>query len=212
MARVKVGPALPDTKTLDVEIAHLRNSARRLAPSWGEMIAKPVTLPPGRPRLATSPSSTGSPIIPITMGTVVVAFVAAIEATPLSVTITSTGRSVRVPRRRSEAVLVRRARNGIGVCSSGLQCGRACASLPETPETDRVPGRRRGVQLERALAPVAPTPSAATPPPCHRSMWLCFDSITLWHFDAAEWAPSTTSNSTILNLSTSGPVCPRKPT
>jgi hypothetical protein len=25
------------------------------------------------------------------------------------------------------------------------------------------------------------------------SMWLRFDSTTLWHIDAAEWAPSTTS-------------------
>ena len=24
-------------------------------------------------------------------------------------------------------------------------------------------------------------------------MWLRFDATTLWHFDAAEWAPSTTS-------------------
>jgi hypothetical protein len=26
------------------------------------------------------------------------------------------------------------------------------------------------------------------------SMWLRFDTTTLWHFDAAEWAPSTTSD------------------
>jgi hypothetical protein len=25
------------------------------------------------------------------------------------------------------------------------------------------------------------------------SMWLRFDATTLWHFDAAEWAPSTAS-------------------
>jgi hypothetical protein len=24
-------------------------------------------------------------------------------------------------------------------------------------------------------------------------MWLRFDATTLWHFDAAEWTPSTTS-------------------
>src|SRR5450755_82304 len=28
------------------------------------------------------------------------------------------------------------------------------------------------------------------------SMWLRFDPTTLWHFDAAEWAPSTTSLAT----------------
>jgi hypothetical protein len=27
-------------------------------------------------------------------------------------------------------------------------------------------------------------------------MWLRFDATTLWHFDAAEWAPSTTSFAT----------------
>jgi hypothetical protein len=27
-------------------------------------------------------------------------------------------------------------------------------------------------------------------------MWLRFDATTLWHFDAAEWAPSTTSLAT----------------
>jgi hypothetical protein len=26
-------------------------------------------------------------------------------------------------------------------------------------------------------------------------MWLRFDTTTLWHFDAADWAPSTTSDS-----------------
>jgi hypothetical protein len=26
-------------------------------------------------------------------------------------------------------------------------------------------------------------------------MWLRFDATTLWHFDAAEWVPSTTSKS-----------------
>ena len=36
------------------------------------------------------------------------------------------------------------------------------------------------------------------------SMWLRFDSTTLWHFDAAEWAPSTTSAATKLEASISG--------
>src|SRR5262245_60135295 len=39
------------------------------------------------------------------------------------------------------------------------------------------------------------------------SMWLRFDAITLWHFDAAEWVPSTTSKAEILSLSTARPPC-----
>jgi hypothetical protein len=30
------------------------------------------------------------------------------------------------------------------------------------------------------------------------SMWLRFDATTLWHFDAAEWVPSTTSKAEML--------------
>jgi hypothetical protein len=29
-------------------------------------------------------------------------------------------------------------------------------------------------------------------------MWLRFDATTLWHFDAAEWVPSTTSKAEML--------------
>jgi hypothetical protein len=34
-------------------------------------------------------------------------------------------------------------------------------------------------------------------------MWLRFDATTLWHFDAAEWVPSTTSKAEKLALSIS---------
>jgi hypothetical protein len=37
-------------------------------------------------------------------------------------------------------------------------------------------------------------------------MWLRFDTTTLWHFDAAEWVPSTTSNCEELTSSKSGPL------
>jgi hypothetical protein len=42
------------------------------------------------------------------------------------------------------------------------------------------------------------------------SMWLRFDPTTLWHVDAAEWAPSTTSDSERLAVSTTSPEYPRK--
>jgi hypothetical protein len=32
-------------------------------------------------------------------------------------------------------------------------------------------------------------------------MWLRFDATTLWHFDAAEWVPSTTSKAEMLGMS-----------
>src|SRR6185369_724726 len=39
------------------------------------------------------------------------------------------------------------------------------------------------------------------------SMWLRFDAITLWHLDAAEWVPSTTSKPEMLITSPSRPLC-----
>src|SRR5262249_24555080 len=44
------------------------------------------------------------------------------------------------------------------------------------------------------------------------SMWLRFDTTTLWHFDAAEWAPSTSSKGEELSVSKCGPVLLRKQT
>src|SRR5262249_53962297 len=37
-----------------------------------------------------------------------------------------------------------------------------------------------------------------------------FDATTLWHFDAAEWVPSTASKAETLNLSIRCPLYPRK--
>jgi hypothetical protein len=42
------------------------------------------------------------------------------------------------------------------------------------------------------------------------SMWLRFDATTLWHLDAAEWVPSTTSISTKLKVRTMGQLTCRK--
>src|SRR5437899_4443841 len=41
------------------------------------------------------------------------------------------------------------------------------------------------------------------------SMWLRFDPTTLWHIDAAEWAPSTTSKPVSLEVSKCFPVSPK---
>src|SRR5215471_18492046 len=34
-----------------------------------------------------------------------------------------------------------------------------------------------------------------------------FDATTLWHFDAAEWAPSTASSADLARTSRYGPLC-----
>ena len=61
-----------------------------LVSSSNDKLDNPVTLPPGRARLATRPSPTGSPAFAITMGMVVVAFFAANAGGPAVTTIRST--------------------------------------------------------------------------------------------------------------------------
>ena len=58
--------------------------------SSGDKLDSPVTLPPGRARLATKPAPTGSPAFVITMGMVVVALLAANAAGVPVTTIRST--------------------------------------------------------------------------------------------------------------------------
>ena len=58
--------------------------------SSGDKLESPVTLPPGRARLATKPAPTGSAALVITMGMVVVALFAANAAVPPVTTIRST--------------------------------------------------------------------------------------------------------------------------
>src|SRR6266550_1577269 len=60
-----------------------------------DKFASPVTLPPGRARLATRPKTTGFTMPVITMGMVVVAFFAANAGFPPVTTITSTLRRTR---------------------------------------------------------------------------------------------------------------------
>jgi hypothetical protein len=57
------------------------------------MSQRPVTLPPGRARLATNPCSTGSALTPITIGIVSVALRAARIAGVLPATMAATGRA-----------------------------------------------------------------------------------------------------------------------
>jgi hypothetical protein len=54
------------------------NKYKRFAPSSARTNATPVTLPPGRLRLATRPNLTGSPPLAKTIGIAVVAALAAI--------------------------------------------------------------------------------------------------------------------------------------
>ena len=66
-----------------------------LVPSSGDKPERPVTFPPGRARLATTPAATGSVEVAITMGIVLVAFFAANGVGPPETTIRSTLRRTR---------------------------------------------------------------------------------------------------------------------
>src|SRR5690348_846788 len=66
------------------------SSSRHLPTNSGVRLDKPVTLPPGRARLITSPSATGSPTVAKTMGMLLVACLAARAAIVPVATITST--------------------------------------------------------------------------------------------------------------------------
>ena len=61
-----------------------RKSPSCFAPSTVDMKLTPVTLPPGRFTVVTSPSLTGSPPVVKTIGTIVVATLAAIAFTTQS--------------------------------------------------------------------------------------------------------------------------------
>ena len=56
------------------------SSSSRLAANTSAMVVNPVTFPPGRARLSTSPSATGSGTVKKTIGIVLVAFLAATVA------------------------------------------------------------------------------------------------------------------------------------
>ena len=56
--------------------ASLMSSSRFAFSVWPSAVT-PVTLPPGRARLVTMPAATGSPVVTITIGMVLVAFLAA---------------------------------------------------------------------------------------------------------------------------------------
>ena len=73
-----------------------RSNCMRFATTSTVKKLTPVALPPGRLRLVTSPSCTGSPPAPNTIGIVEVAALAASAAAPLAgVTITLTPRRTR---------------------------------------------------------------------------------------------------------------------
>jgi len=75
-----------------------RSSSNRFAPNSAARKLAPVTLPPGRLRLATRPSLTGSAPLVKTIGTVVVAALAA-SAEGVFPTITATGWRIKLATR-----------------------------------------------------------------------------------------------------------------
>src|SRR5262249_41482221 len=86
--------------------------SRLVATSWPKKLM-PVALPPGRARLATRPSLTGSSPTPKTIGIVVVAVLAASEAGLLpGVAITATRTADKVGHERRQAVRIGRPASG----------------------------------------------------------------------------------------------------
>jgi hypothetical protein len=81
---------LKTTATREVLGAASLSISRRLAARSGAMELTPVTLPPGRARLVTSPVATGSPGSSMTMGIEVVALLAAWAGGVDAVTMMST--------------------------------------------------------------------------------------------------------------------------
>ena len=71
------------------------SSSSHFDPTSKVNVVVPVRLPPGRFRLATSPSATGSPAMKKTIGIVVVAAFSASTAGVVDVTITATWRRTR---------------------------------------------------------------------------------------------------------------------
>ena len=119
--------------------------------SSNDILENPVTLPPGRARLATRPSPTGSPAFAITMGMEVVAFFAANADGPDVATIRSTLRrtkSAASSGRRSDFCSANRYSRVIFFPSIHPSLLSSCrnastrAALPEAVLTSRKPMRR----------------------------------------------------------------------
>src|SRR5215475_3478304 len=135
--------------------ASLRTS-RRLTLSSSVMEVTPVTLPPGRERLATSPCSTGSSDDPITIGIVLMAALAAMVSAPAVVRMRSTfnwtNSVARAGRRSSRNSAQRRSTTMFCPCELGERD-------PLAPHKRRC--SRRGVLASRLLTcarhePLAP--------------------------------------------------------
>ena len=94
-----------------------RKSSSRLPAISPNSFDRPVTLPPGRARLATRPVPTGSPAVPKTIGMTDVACFDAMTAAVPAVTMTSTLSWTTQPRFRQDARL--------SLCPAVLDCDRA---------------------------------------------------------------------------------------
>jgi hypothetical protein len=81
------------TRAIDGKVSF--NSSTRLPDSSVTNALKPVTLPPGWARLATTPTPSGSPIAAITIGIVAVAAFADLAAGVPRVTMRSTPRPIK---------------------------------------------------------------------------------------------------------------------
>ena len=131
----------------------LRKSSRRLSPSSASMEDRPVTFPPGRARLLTSPLAPGSPAGDITIGMLLVTFMEALTAGVLSATITSTwSRTSSVARARAARLQPSAYRHSIPMF------------LPSTYPSSRIPVRNASGNGSRAADSATRTPNAVDLP------------------------------------------------
>jgi hypothetical protein len=149
--------------------ASLSSSSRFTFNTWPRAVT-PVTLPPGRARLAMSPPWTGLPVVTITMGIVEVAFLAA-EAPGLDpVTITSTFARTSSSAswgRRSRLPSAKRSSNATfwpSIQPSSLRPCRNSASMGASVATERGDKRPIRATLFGCCARAASGHATAAPP------------------------------------------------
>jgi hypothetical protein len=149
---------------------------RSLGPNSGARNVTPVTLAPGCPKLATSPSATGSAIAATTIGVVSVAFFAAKPAGVPPAQITS------IFRRRSS-----RTRSG-----NADSCPKRSSMTTLRPSTYPVSRRPSRTAVAKRLATGAPGFACQIKPT--RAMLLAFDGCVSAPRGAARTAPRPITN------------------
>ncbi len=169
MSRIVRSPYAPGCQraaTRETEGSASLSRARRLGTSSGPRKVNPVMFPPGRDRLATSPSPTGSPITGTTIGIEAVASCAARAAGVFGATMTSTLRRISS---------LNRSGNLLHLAVSGSVLNQRCSCLPRSPVRVVPVGRSRTQSLligrqSSQISSAAARPTIAGTPAPHPKM------------------------------------------